>query len=245
MILIGTPCYNGTVTVHYMQSVIALIETMSAEGVPLDFLTPSHESLITRARNFVANKFLRQPLYTHLLFIDSDIAFPPDALPRFLRSGKDVVCGVYPVKHLDIGKLRRLSPTLSDDEAEAASLGYTVKFRPGCRVDDQGFVSVEYGPAGFMLIKREVLEKLAEAYPELRYGGAYVNNSSPDQMNFAFFDTSIDQKTLEYLPEDYAFCRRWTSLGGEVHADVNSRFTHVGSRDYSGDFPAFLAHLRD
>jgi hypothetical protein len=243
MILIGTPCYNGTVTVHYMQSLVAMIEAMNAEGMPLDFLTPSHESLITRARNFIANEFLREPRYTHLLFIDSDISFPPQAALRLLRSGKDVACGVYPVKHLDIGKLRRMNQSVPDEEAEAASLGYTVKFKPGCRLDDQGFASVEYGPAGFMLIRRQVLEKLAEAYPELRYGGAYVNYGSSAKINYAFFDTAIDKESLEYLPEDYAFCKRWTSIGGEVYADMTSRLTHVGARDYHGDYPHFLKHL--
>ena len=36
-----------------------------------------NESLITRARNYLVDEFLRSP-YTHLMFIDSDIHFNPN-----------------------------------------------------------------------------------------------------------------------------------------------------------------------
>ena len=31
-----------------------------------------------------------------------------------------------------------------------------------------------------------------------------------------------------YLSEDYAFCRRWQSVGGKVFIDARSRLTHQG-----------------
>ena len=51
--------------------------------------------------------------------------------------------------------------------------------------------------------------------PELRYRYAYINDEVRD--NYAFFDTAIDPTTLDYLPEDYAFCKRWRDLGGKIH----------------------------
>jgi hypothetical protein len=245
MILIGTPSYDGTVTLAYMRSVLEALDVLAAAGVRAGFNTPSHESLIPRARNFIANEFLRQSEYTHLLFIDSDIGFPPEAPLRYLRAGKDVACGVYPVKHLPLERLRRQPPELSDAQAEAASLGYTVKFKPGQRVGEDGFIPVEYAPTGFMMIRRAALERMAKAHPELVYRNSFVNSDDEERVNYAFFDTAIDPVTRDYLPEDYAFCKRWAALGGEIHADVTSRFVHVGSRAYSGDFPEFLKRLDD
>ena len=37
-----------------------------------------------------------------------------------------------------------------------------------------------------------------------------------------------------YLSEDYAFCRRWRDLGGDIWADFEARLTHVGHTAYSG-----------
>jgi hypothetical protein len=48
------------------------------------------------------------------------------------------------------------------------------------------------------------------------------------------FETMIEPETGEYLSEDYAFCRRWRDLGGEIFADFASRLTHVGHASYEG-----------
>src|SRR5262245_12475182 len=105
MILIGTPSYNGSVTLNYMRSVLARRDVCQTAGVGTGFQPLAYESLITRARNYIANEFLRQKEFTHLLFVDADLGFPADAALRYYRSGKDVVCGIYPVKHLDVDKL--------------------------------------------------------------------------------------------------------------------------------------------
>ncbi|WP_243357963.1 hypothetical protein [Fundidesulfovibrio terrae] len=242
MILIATPCYNGTVHAQYMISLFNMVRTLGNEGVASDIMTPSHESLITRARNFIANEFVRHEEYSHLLFIDSDLSFPADTALRYLRADKDIVCGVYPLKYLDLGKVRSVPGGLSDPEAEAASLDYTVKFKSGEEPDDNGFMSVEYGSTGFMLIKRRVFVEMARAHPELRYKYSYAALYDHVFDNYAFFDTLIDPDTRDYLPEDYSFCKRWTALGGEVHADMLSRFAHIGSRVYQGDYPRFASY---
>jgi len=241
MILVGTPCYNGTLTVNYMVSVFNMTNTLANEGVQVDIMTPSHESLITRARNFMANEFLRQPEYSHLLFIDSDIGFPADTASRYLRADKDIVCGVYPLKNLDIDRLRAFPADTVAADAEAAALDYTVRFASGSMADESGFRRAKYGSTGFMLIKRRVFEKMAEAYPDLKYNYAYAATYDHMYDNYAFFDTVIDPDTRDYLPEDYAFCKRWTALGGEVWADTLSAFQHVGSRVFSGNYPVFMA----
>ena len=87
-----------------------MIGFLEHQGVKTGMLTPCQESLITRARNLIANEFLRQKSYTHLLFIDADIGFQPELPWKYLQADKDVVCGIYPVKYLDIEKLRSIDP---------------------------------------------------------------------------------------------------------------------------------------
>lgn len=239
MLMIGTPCYNGTVTIDYMLSMLQLKDVLNREKIPFKLLTPAHESLVTRARNAIANAFLRQPDCTHLFFIDADVAFPAELVPRLLAADKDVVCGVYPVKGLRLDRVMAQPPGTSPAVAEAASLDYAVKFAPGSRAEASGLVEVEYAATGFMCIKRQVLERMAAAMPQLRYRYAYVNEAAAE--NYAFFDTAIDPDTLDYLPEDYAFCKRWRDLGGHIHASLLGRLSHVGSRVYAGEFATYLA----
>jgi len=239
MLMIGTPCYGGTVTVNYMLSMMQLKDVLNREGIPFRLLTPAHESLITRARNGIANAFLRDAQCTHLLFIDADIEFPPALVPRMLAADKDVIGGVYPVKGLRLDRVMAQPAGTPPAVAEAASLDYAVKIGPDSQADATGIVPVDYVATGFMLIKREVLVRMAEAYPQLRYKYAYINERS--QENYAFFDTAIDPETLDYLPEDYAFCKRWRDLGGTIHAALMGRLSHVGTRVYSGEFITYLA----
>ena len=93
MLVIGTPCFGGMVTVPYMLAMMGVKDVLNRAKTPFRLLTPCHESLITRARNSIANAVLRDETATHLLFIDADIAFEPLLVPHLLGSGKDVVCG--------------------------------------------------------------------------------------------------------------------------------------------------------
>jgi len=44
-----------------------------------------------------------------------------------------------------------------------------------------------------------------------------------------------------YLSEDFAFCKRWTDMGGEIWADLNSRLGHVGPMTFNGDLSSQFA----
>jgi len=231
-ILIATPCYGGLVTDYFLISLLRLTSLLYANKVEFDFRTIS-DSLITRARNNMAGEFMRDPSFTHLLFIDADLGFDPGALLRFLAFGKDVTCGVYPLKRLDIAAIRASSAE-ADAVAEASSYLYSssISVSDDNRPED-GFLRAEFGATGFMLITRRVFERLQAAHPELRYGGDHAVSSSGADLRYAYFDTMIADGA--YLPEDYSFCKRWRDIGGEIWIDLTSRFSHVGTYVYRGD----------
>lgn len=74
---------------------------------------------------------------------------------------------------------------------------------------------------GFMCIRRNVFEKMLKDIPDLTYMA-----DRDGTLSYRFFDTGRD------LGEDYAFCARWGSLGGKIHADTISKFTHQGVKVY-------------
>jgi hypothetical protein len=58
---------------------------------------------------------------------------------------------------------------------------------------------------------------------------------------YALFDCMIDPETGVYLSEDYAFCRRWRAIGGEIWLDLESKLTHTGSYSFRGNAAAHYA----
>jgi hypothetical protein len=100
---------------------------------------------------------------------------------------------------------------------------------------DKGFAEVLDAATGFMLIKRECLIKMKEAYQDLKYVSDQILNGKEfnSENTYLFFDTMKDDDG-RYLSEDYAFSRRWQKLGGKIYADIGSTLTHVGPYRYTG-----------
>ena len=234
-IFLATPAFGGMAGIQFVQSLLALQTACAARGVGLQIELTGGDALITRARSSFATRFLEDTTHTHLMFVDADIAFDPAGLFRLIESGHDVVGGVYPLKRLYWDKLIDAVRSGAKD-IEAASLGYVVTFAPDAsgqvQVDDDGFGAVAAIGTGFMLISRRALERLREAHPELRCRQA--DTTGPAREVTLFFDTMIDPDTREHLSEDYAFCRRWRAIGGQVYADFRTRLTHFGPAAYTG-----------
>jgi hypothetical protein len=232
-LFIATPCYDGNVNSEYVMSLLGLQRLLIQHGIGYDMCFHS-DSLITRARNNIAARFLRQQIYSHLLFIDADISFDPATVLRYLSFDKDVVAGIYPIKKLNIGELRRL-PIDDDRTAEAASYNYSSKLIiDENNMPQNGFARVDYAGSGFMMIKRQALETMVLRYPKLQYQDDFTGAKT--EAFYAFFDTMIHEG--HFLPEDYSFCWRWRDIGGEIWGDVASRFDHVGKFVYSGHIAA-------
>ena len=98
-----------------------------------------------------------------------------------------------------------------------------------------GFARVRYAGTGFLLLHRTVIERLCEAHSELEYRHVHMIDKTAKKNRFALFDPIIDKDTGEYLSEDYAFCRRWTDLGGEIWIDTQSKLNHTGPITFHGD----------
>jgi hypothetical protein len=233
-VYLATPAYGGVVNMFYLSSILALASACEQRGVGLHVEVLSGDTQITRARARLAARFLAHPKATHLLFVDADIGFAPTNVFRLLDAARPVVGGVCPLKSIEWEKVRNAVKAGVSDLL-AASVGYVVRFipTPDSSVEvENGVAKVAYCGTGFLMIAREAAQRITEAHPEL---GAALGDLEPDQpTTVMMFDTMIEPETRQYLSEDYAFCRRWTDLGGEIWADMEGRLTHVGHAAYSG-----------
>jgi hypothetical protein len=168
------------------------------------------------------------------LFIDADIGFSPDNLKRYFEYDKDVICAPYPMKLISW----KLLPQLIKDGKDYQNLchPYVLNFaNKGEIVVDKGFAEVLDAATGFMLIKRECLIKMKEAYQDLKYVSDQILNGKEfnSENTYLFFDTMKDEDG-RYLSEDYAFSRRWQKIGGKIYADIGSNLSHIGQYRFSG-----------
>jgi hypothetical protein len=124
----------------------------------------------------------------------------------------------------------------------AASLKYVFEVDdPGAVIERAGFVKVRYAGTGFLMIRRAALERMCANYPQLRYVRDHSTDAAVSSGNrYALFDCVIAEDGT-YLSEDFAFCKRWTDMGGEIWADLNSKLTHIGPIAFSGDLSSQFA----
>jgi len=222
----------------YITSLLQLQVTLAEKGIGFGvrFFT---DSLITRARNELVRHFLNHEHATHLLFIDADIAFAPDQVLRLLQFDVDVAAAAYPLKQIDWAKAERMFKAGHPD-VQTASLNYVLAWEdPNAIQAKNGFARVRRIGTGFLMIRRGVIERLCDAHPELRHvPPSYVGKTPDTDPRWALFECMIDPDTGEYLSEDYAFCRRWRDLGGEIWLDTKSKLSHTGQVTFAGDLEA-------
>ncbi|NHO31209.1 hypothetical protein [Acetobacter fallax] len=244
-VFIATPCFGGLVTQNYMQSIIGCMATAQQSGIELTLSMIGNDALITRSRNTLLHQFMAQSSASHILFIDSDIGFAPDALPRIVNAGKDLVAGLYPLKDRYWDALTE-AQTRRGETPATASLRYVGEtealHEQQHPVGTEGaLVKAAYAGTGFMLISRNAVSQMIQAYPETRYSRIDApvgqDESAPvaETEAYALFDCMIDPETKTYLSEDFAFCRRWRAIGGEVWLDPSLVLTHTGSSTFAGD----------
>ncbi len=236
LVFIATPCFGGLVSQHYMQSVLGLVQLGANANFDVTLALLGHDSLITRSRNTLVGQFLETPRATHLLFIDADICFEPEQVFHMLRFDREFVAGIYPLKVIDWSNPAIKRAATARETFGAAPLLYVGTLCTGDRCERAGrFATAIYCGGGFMLLKREVIERMIAAYPETRYSSAHAYSNAKAGQNFALFDCMIDKDTGVYISEDFAFCQRWRDIGGKIWLDTEGKLTHIGAYNYCGD----------
>lgn len=248
-LFIATPMYGGNCQEPYFRSCIQLITFFNKHQLNLAFGTIANESLVTRARNVLVSYFLSSD-YTHLLFIDGDIEFSVEDVLKLYAHDKDVVVGAYPKKGLNWDNVRNTilsKPNQQFEGREIAAMGsdYAINFKFVSREDktiavENGLIKLHDAGTGFMMIKRSAILKMIESFPELKYNNDVAINNNIGDNFYALFDTMIDPVDRRYLSEDYTFCRRWQSLGGDIYLDPSISLNHYGHFCFSGNPTAII-----
>lgn len=236
---VATPCFGCMMANVFLLSLMQLQAECNRRGIEcfVDFI--GNESLVQRARNVLTARFLKNERFTHLLFIDADIGFRPDAVFRLLDADKDIATAVYPKKAYDWSTIEAKLKDGSKEPVHMHGLDYNINLVGGSGRVENGFVKVLDAATGFMMIKRAALERVAEAYKDTLscVNDLPGNREDPGYVTeyVALFDCMIDPDTRRYLSEDYAFNRRAQAVGIDTWADVATPLCHVGNYVFEGD----------
>lgn len=208
------PCYGGMLTESTFMSYIKWANTCRQLGIDWTMETMTNESLISRARNTLVAKFLNNPDSTHLMFVDADIGWEPWHLLVMLDRQVDVIGGLYPMKTLPVK--------------------WVVNGFDGAEEGPDGLQEVSKTGTGFMLVKRDVFDKL-NAHPAVKpFNNDIGLPKELDKHLKTYYDTAVREN--RYYSEDWTFCENWRDIGGKVWVDKRVLLRHTGT--YVFDFAA-------
>lgn len=246
-LFIATPMYGGQCTGFFTKALTELERFCGQAGITTHVYFLFNESLITRARNYCVDEFLRSDC-THMIFIDSDIHFDwKDVLTLLYLTGDDgydIMTGPYPKKTIAWEKIKaavdkgfadenphKLADYVGDYVFNPAKVGTYPLNEP---------IEIKEGGTGFMMIAREVFEKYEDAYPELKYipDHARTENFDGSREITAYFDCVIDPESKRYLSEDYMFSRYARAIGLKIWLCPWIKLKHIGTHIFGGSLAA-------
>lgn len=244
-LFLATPMYGGNCVGMYTRAVADLAAICAKYGIPLQLYFLFNESLITRARNYCADEFLRSDA-THMLFLDSDIGFNPQDVLAMLaiqddESDYDVIGAPYPKKCISWEKVKQaVDKGIADEDPNRLEKfvgDYVFNPKGGQREIPIGEpVEVMEIGTGFMMIRRKTFEKYKETFPNLSYKPDHIRTAAFDGSReiHAYFDCIIDPVSKRYLSEDYMFCYNVQKAGMKVWFCPWMQTQHVGTYVFGG-----------
>lgn len=239
-ILFATPMYGGSCTEPFFRSSMRTVAALEMAGIPYDWTSIKNESLVHRGRMEMVAAFLRDPTHSHLFWIDADMEWDPEGVAALWNLETDIAVGLYAMKRPDL-------------PLSAWKDGRLV------RIEDcpKHPFPVEFAGTGFMLIKREAIEKIvahlqwkseaAEKIAAIATASGAMHGDWRDVLREmvdgmaaewqgaqgpvpTLFHTPIHDGGLE--SEDFHFCRIARETGYQIVADPSVKLGHYGMTRY-------------
>lgn len=221
-VFFAVPSYSGIRDELFFNSLENTVKYCEANGVKTGLSILQGCCYIQMSRIKLVHEFMKSNA-DKLFFLDDDIEWDSKDALKLINMKDEFVCGVYPYK--------------KPFEDYPIVINVTDDTRPKVRED--GCISAVCVPTGFMCITRSVIEKLMAAYPEKKF----VDKMGTDDFIelYDLFPQGVDGG--RWVGEDYAFCRLWTRIGGEIWLVPDITFNHhdrVKNENHTGNYHKFL-----
>lgn len=221
-IFIAVPGFGQIVSSATFLCTHALRQHLMTKGIGGGITTLSFPDIAELRSIFLTVWYDTMPASTHILFIDSDMSFPPEIITDMLIFNEPVVGAVY----------RQRKPEIA---WAGSGTGASQTERRG------DFMKVEGVGFGCTLIRRDCVTKMIEKFPELiderlslHPAGDTLRQTGTTRLLRFFEKMDIAERGL--ISEDLSFCIRWGQCGGDVWGAIGHKISHVGPYDYAGRY---------
>jgi len=245
-LFLATPMYGGMCAGMFAKSTADLSALCTQYGIPLQMYFLFNESLITRARNYCCDEFMRSTS-EHMLFIDSDIGFNPQdviammALQAAEPEKYEIIGGPYPKKCISWEKIKAAVDRGIADEDPNVLEKFVGDFVFNPKGGQQSIAIsepcevLEIG-TGFMMVTKNAMQKFADKYPEYLYRPDHVRTEHFDGSReiMMFFQAEVDPVSKRYLSEDYWFCQKAQAAEIKTWFCPWMKLQHVGTYIFGG-----------
>lgn len=227
-IFIFVPAFGQIVTATTFLTTHALQNHLMSKNIQGGISTLSFPD-IAELRSMAATIWYdTMPDSTHLLFIDSDMGFPPEMVTDMLMMDEGIVGTIYPQRKLPLSWA-------------GSGTGQPHTERRG------NFMLVEGVGMGCTLIRRDVITKMLEKWPQswqegglvdtrlhLHPAGETIKQAGSNRIIRAFEKLDLPERGL--VSEDLSFCIRAGQCGIKTWAAIGYRISHVGPFNYEGRY---------
>jgi hypothetical protein len=246
-LFVAAPMYGGQCAGMFARSVADLSALCTKYNIPLQFYFLFNESLITRARNYCCDEFMRSDCQ-HMMFIDSDIGFNPQdvialmALQANETDKYDIIGGPYPKKCISWEKIKHaVDKGVADEDPNVLEkfVGDYVFNPKGTQTSiplNEPVEVLEIG-TGFMMVSKQAMQKFYDHYKDqYSYKPDHVRTEHFDGSReiLMFFQAEVDPKSKRYLSEDYWFCQKAQDIGLRTWFCPWMVLQHVGTYIFGG-----------
>lgn len=210
MVYIGIPTYDGKL--HWTTS-SGLMQTArwcgeNKVGIAMDVIPG--DAFISKARNLIVHRFLKSG-FRDLVFVDADVGFDLAGIGALCKAEPEIVMGLYRMKCPDPVRY----PALLLDPIER-------------HPSDPNLIRLQYGPAGFMRIRREVFDAMREQWPD-----EYYVNAGEEKV-YDYFPAG--RTGNHFTGEDLSFCNRAAQCGFKIWAMQGIKLKHSGEKAWDSDW---------
>lgn len=213
-LMICIPTYDGKIHYDTQRGLTQTAHFCGANKIGLAVEVRPHDAFIGKARSILCEQFLESK-FTDLLFVDADIGFSVEEVITICRAKADIAMGLYRLKveGKDESKLVKYCALMMDP----------IERHP----EDPFLIRLRYGPAGFLRLRRPVLEKMIEKWPEETY------SDDAGEIHDFFPAGRVGNS---FVGEDISFCNRAQECGFDIWGVQGLKLRHYGEKRWPSEW---------
>jgi hypothetical protein len=221
-VFIFVPAFGQVVSATTFLTTHAIQQLLGSKGIGGGVSTLSFPDIAELRSMALTIWYDTMPDVKYFLQIDADMGFPPEMVMDMILFDEPLIGTVYPQRKMPLSWA-------------GSGTGQPTTERRG------NFMLVEGVGMGCTLIRRDLIDKMVEKFPELidtrlklHPAGETLRGAGANRL-LRFFE-KMDIPDRGVVSEDLSFCIRAGQVGAQCWAAGGYRISHVGPFDYAGRY---------